>query len=101
MTEQPVITTADDDRIAWLRLRSVALPLASPISDAKVLTGRQKPMTEIAILIAEVETRDGQRGQPAAERQHGRDQTDKPFSPAEAYHRPAGNHRQRDKQESR
>ncbi|KXO84644.1 L-talarate/galactarate dehydratase [Stutzerimonas stutzeri] len=62
MTEQPVITTADDDRIAWLRLRSVALPLASPISDAKVLTGRQKPMTEIAILIAEVETRDGQRG---------------------------------------
>ena len=43
---------ADDDRIAWLSLRSVALPLANPISDAKVLTGRQKPMTEIAILIA-------------------------------------------------
>ena len=54
--------SADDDRIAWLSLRSVALPLANPISDAKVLTGRQKPMTEIAILIAEVETRDGHRG---------------------------------------
>ncbi|UYP29456.1 mandelate racemase/muconate lactonizing enzyme family protein [Pseudomonas sp. Z8(2022)] len=54
--------SADDDRIAWLSLRSVALPLANPISDAKVLTGRQKPMTEIAILIAEIETRDGHRG---------------------------------------
>ena len=43
---------ADDDRITWLSLRSVALPLANQISDAKVLTGRQKPMTEIAILIA-------------------------------------------------
>lgn len=40
----------------------MALPLANPISDAKVLTGRQKPMTEIAILIAEIETRDGHRG---------------------------------------
>ncbi len=54
--------SAAQDRIAWLRLRSVALPLANPISDAKVLTGRQKPMTEIAILFIEIETRDGQRG---------------------------------------
>ena len=42
------------DRIAHLRLSSVILPLATPISDAKVLTGRQKPMTEIAMLFAEV-----------------------------------------------
>ena len=62
MTDKPAIIRADDDRIAWLRLRSVALPLANPISDAKVLTGRQKPMTEIAILIAEIETRDGHQG---------------------------------------
>ncbi|WP_338546120.1 mandelate racemase/muconate lactonizing enzyme family protein [Pseudomonas benzopyrenica] len=54
--------SADQDRIAWVRLASVFLPLATPISDAKVLTGRQKPMTEIAILFVEIETRDGQRG---------------------------------------
>ena len=56
MNDKPSITCADDDRITWLRLRSVALQLANPISDAKVLTGRQKPMTEIAILIAEIAT---------------------------------------------
>lgn len=54
--------SADQDRIVWARLSSVFLPLANPISDAKVLTGRQKPMTEIAILFVEIETRDGQRG---------------------------------------
>ena len=50
------------DSIAWIRLSSCYLPLANPISDAKVLTGRQKPMTEIAMLFAEVESRDGQKG---------------------------------------
>ena len=50
------------DRIAWVRLSSTFLPLANPISDAKVLTGRQKPMTEIAILFAEIETADGHAG---------------------------------------
>ncbi|WP_295536781.1 mandelate racemase/muconate lactonizing enzyme family protein [uncultured Pseudacidovorax sp.] len=50
------------DRITWIRLSSCYLPLATPISDAKVLTGRQKPMTEIAMLFAEVETKDGHRG---------------------------------------
>lgn len=54
--------SGDDDRIRWLRLSEVYLPLATPISDAKVLTGRQKPMTEIAILFAEIETHDGHRG---------------------------------------
>jgi L-alanine-DL-glutamate epimerase-like enolase superfamily enzyme len=48
--------------IAWIRLSSVYLPLKNPISDAKVLTGRQKPMTEIAILFAEIETADGHSG---------------------------------------
>ena len=55
------LTTADD-RIAWVRISSCFLPLANPISDAKVLTGRQKPMTEIAILFAEIETTDGHQG---------------------------------------
>ncbi len=50
------------DRIAWLRVSSCTLPLATPISDAKVLTGRQKPMTEIAMLFAEVQTADGHEG---------------------------------------
>ncbi len=48
--------------IAWIRLSSCYLPLATPISDAKVLTGRQKPMTEVAMLLAEVHTGDGHRG---------------------------------------
>ena len=50
------------DSIAWIRISSCYLPLANPISDAKVLTGRQKPMTEIAMLFAEIETKDGHKG---------------------------------------
>ncbi|MGP3775305.1 L-talarate/galactarate dehydratase [Streptomyces sp. SDT5-1] len=50
------------DTIAWIRLSSVTLPLATPISDAKVLTGRQKPMTEVAFLFVEVETTQGHSG---------------------------------------
>ena len=50
------------DRIEGLRLSSCYLPLATPISDAKVLTGRQKPMTEIAMLFAEVRTESGHTG---------------------------------------
>ena len=54
--------SAAGDSIAWVRISSCYLPLANPISDAKVLTGRQKPMTEIAMLFAEIETRDGHKG---------------------------------------
>lgn len=50
------------DRIDWLRLSLVLLPLKTPISDAKVLTGRQKPLTEIAFLFAEVASRQGHSG---------------------------------------
>ncbi|MFJ9081906.1 MULTISPECIES: L-talarate/galactarate dehydratase [unclassified Streptomyces] len=50
------------DTIAWIKLSSVTLPLATPISDAKVLTGRQKPMTEVAFLFAEIETTEGHSG---------------------------------------
>ncbi|WP_339479865.1 MULTISPECIES: L-talarate/galactarate dehydratase [unclassified Pseudomonas] len=62
MQDTPQMPCADDDRIAWVRVASVFLPLANPISDAKVLTGRQKPMIEIAMLFVEIETRDGHRG---------------------------------------
>ncbi|MDB5817690.1 MAG: galactarate dehydratase / L-talarate dehydratase [Rhizobacter sp.] len=56
------MSTSTDDRIAWVRVSSCYLPLATPISDAKVLTGRQKPMTEIVILFAEIQTNDGLQG---------------------------------------
>ena len=52
------------DRIRHVRLSSVVLPLSSPISDAKVLTGRQRPMTEIAFLFAEI----AHRGRPGGHR---------------------------------
>jgi L-alanine-DL-glutamate epimerase-like enolase superfamily enzyme len=54
--------TASGDRIEWVRVSSCFLPLSTPISDAKVLTGRQKPMTEVAMLFAEIRTADGHEG---------------------------------------
>jgi L-alanine-DL-glutamate epimerase-like enolase superfamily enzyme len=53
---------ASADRITGVELSLAYLPLAVPISDAKVLTGRQKPMTEIAFLFAEVQTEAGLSG---------------------------------------
>jgi L-talarate/galactarate dehydratase len=53
---------AGADRIESVRLSSCCLPLATPISDAKVLTGRQKPMTEVAMLFAEIRTEGGHEG---------------------------------------
>lgn len=50
------------DRIASVTLSSVTLPLPTGISDAKVLTGRQRPMTEVAFLFAEVTTESGHEG---------------------------------------
>ena len=50
------------DRIAWMRISSCYLPLATPISDAKVFTGRQKPMTEVAMLFVELQTENGDEG---------------------------------------
>src|ERR1700694_2384109 len=53
-------TTAD--RIAWVKVSLTVLPLAAPISDAKVLTGRQKPLTQIAFVFAEIRTQGGHEG---------------------------------------
>lgn len=53
---------ATTDRITGVELSLVYLPLAAPISDAKVLTGRQKPLTEIAFLFAEIRTEAGPSG---------------------------------------
>lgn len=53
---------ATTDGIAWVKLSSVTLPLHAPISDAKVLTGRQKPMTQVVFLFCEIETQQGHSG---------------------------------------
>lgn len=50
------------DSIRWVSLSSVTLPLRSAISDAKVFTGRQKPMTEVVFLFAEIATEQDQHG---------------------------------------
>ncbi len=50
------------DRITSVSLSSVTLPLAAAISDAKVFTGRQRPMTEVAFLFAEIHTEAGLEG---------------------------------------
>jgi L-alanine-DL-glutamate epimerase-like enolase superfamily enzyme len=54
--------SATIDRIRSVQLSSITLPLATPISDAKVFTGRQKPMTEVAFLFVEVATEQGHEG---------------------------------------
>ncbi|MGV9713120.1 L-talarate/galactarate dehydratase [Gordonia sp. NPDC003424] len=53
---------ATQDRISSVKISSVTLPLSTPISDAKVLTGRQKPMTEVVFLFAAIRTEQGHEG---------------------------------------
>jgi L-alanine-DL-glutamate epimerase-like enolase superfamily enzyme len=50
------------DRIRRVAVSAVALPLDVPVSDAKVSTGRQRPLTEVAILFAEIESEGGHSG---------------------------------------
>lgn len=50
------------DRVCWIKLRSVRLPLQHAVSDAKVLTGRQQPLAAVSLLFAEIETLQGHRG---------------------------------------
>ncbi|GAB6898809.1 L-talarate/galactarate dehydratase [Kineosporia succinea] len=53
---------AAGDRITGVRTSLAFLPLGNPISDAKVFTGRQKPLTEIAFVFAEITTESGLSG---------------------------------------
>jgi L-alanine-DL-glutamate epimerase-like enolase superfamily enzyme len=55
MTYQP-------DAIRTVQLSTLTLPLTTAISDAKVFTGRQKPMTEVVFLLAEITTEQGFEG---------------------------------------
>ncbi|YCK82006.1 mandelate racemase/muconate lactonizing enzyme family protein [Arthrobacter sp. D3-18] len=50
------------DLIRHVKLSTARLPLTVPISDAKVFTGRQKPMTEVLFLFAEITTEQGHSG---------------------------------------
>jgi L-alanine-DL-glutamate epimerase-like enolase superfamily enzyme len=50
------------DGISRVRIALVNLPLRQPVNDAKVLTGRQKPLTQVAVLVARISTTDGHDG---------------------------------------
>lgn len=62
MTAAGPVRGESRDKISWIRLSSVRLPLDTPVSDAKVFTGRQRPMTEVALLFAEDATAGGHEG---------------------------------------
>ena len=61
MTREAV-NAVSADRIERVELSLAFLPLRTPISDAKVLSGRQKPLTEVAFVFAEIASRDGHQG---------------------------------------
>src|SRR4051812_27215761 len=50
------------DRIERLRCALYFVPLKQPASDAKVFTGRQKPLDRVAVLVAWLTTADGAEG---------------------------------------
>jgi L-talarate/galactarate dehydratase len=54
--------TAAQDRIERITLSLAYLPLENPVSDAKVTSGRQKPLSEVAFLFAEVDSAQGHAG---------------------------------------
>src|ERR687897_1373625 len=56
------MSIAQLDRITEVTLSSVLLPLEGAVSDAKVFTGRQRPMTEVAFLFTEIRTEGGHEG---------------------------------------
>ncbi|UQN29068.1 L-talarate/galactarate dehydratase [Brachybacterium kimchii] len=60
-TGRPTASGAGD-RIRSVTLSSVVLPLPTAISDAKVLAGRQRPMTEVVLLFAEIRSEQGLEG---------------------------------------
>lgn len=61
-TQNALAQTGAFDRISWIKLSSVNVPLNTAVSDAKVLTGRQNALKDVALLIAEIETEQGYRG---------------------------------------
>lgn len=62
MSAQAPGTPNQADRIVWVALRSVHLPLQQAVSDAKVLSGRQPPLAAVSLLFAEIESAQGHSG---------------------------------------
>ena len=52
----------ETDTISSIKLSKVILPLSNPISDAKVIKGRQLPLSCIALLITQIYTHEGHEG---------------------------------------
>jgi L-alanine-DL-glutamate epimerase-like enolase superfamily enzyme len=50
------------NRIAWVGISSILLPLKKSVSDAKVLTGRQKALSSVSILTATIIDAGGREG---------------------------------------
>ncbi len=50
------------DPIRHVEISLCRVPLRQAVSDAKVLSGRQKPLSQVALLTAEIETAHGQQG---------------------------------------
>ena len=51
-----------NDTLERIQISLAFLPLKNPVSDAKVATGRQRPLTEVAFLFAELESAQGHKG---------------------------------------
>ncbi|WP_300554201.1 mandelate racemase/muconate lactonizing enzyme family protein [Limnohabitans sp. Rim8] len=50
------------DPVQHVEVSLCRVPLPQAVSDAKVSTGRQKPLTHVDLLLAEIETRHGEKG---------------------------------------
>ena len=50
------------DPIKYIEISLCRVPLRHAVSDAKVLTGRQKPLSHVDMLTAEIETVNGEKG---------------------------------------
>ena len=62
MDEKLTSAVYDADQIVSIQLSRVLLPLSTSVSDAKVLTGRQSPLKNVALLFAEIVTANGYEG---------------------------------------
>lgn len=61
ITVEPA-TIAKSDALIGLALRHVVVPLRQPVSDAKVLTGRQRPLAQLDLLFVEAVSEAGHQG---------------------------------------
>jgi L-talarate/galactarate dehydratase len=55
-------TDSTSDTVERVLVSHVRVPLKNPASDAKVLTGRQRPVEDVPVTLVEITTADGARG---------------------------------------